>query len=403
MKTKMPTGKWSLSGFLLLFLFSHSSVKAQNPVWKFVSSSPFFASPVISNNTIYIGSLDSTFYCLDAGSGKVKWKVKTGGGIRSTATLYNEQIFFFSGDGKVHALNRNTGSELWSFTTQNKMYDPFDYYQSRPVVSDDKLYFGSGDGNVYAVNSKNGKIAWTYKTGDVVHSTPCIANEILYINSFDGFTYALNKSDGQLKWKFKSIGHRYFPKGEMQFSPVLVNDMLFSSGRDYNLYALDAEKGFAHWNKVYTRGWAPVITPSPANDSLVYIGTSDDYLLLCLNVFTGKEIWKSNMKFNIFGACTFSGDTGYVSTLMGKCIAFNRKTGEQIKTYTTISYREHHLDYFKPDDTFRDDIYSILHSNEDLIAAEAKVGGLYSTPMIAGNMLYLSSTDGILYCFKISD
>ena len=36
MKTKMPTGKWSLSGFLCYFCSRIPPSKPQNPVWKFV-------------------------------------------------------------------------------------------------------------------------------------------------------------------------------------------------------------------------------------------------------------------------------------------------------------------------------------------------------------------------------
>ena len=374
----------------------------QKPIWKFNTQAPFFSSPVVESNSIYIGGLDSVFYCLNKSDGSINWKLKTMGAIRSTAKISGETLYFFSGDGTFYALNKNNGSSIWTFQTRNKNYDPFDYYQSSPLLAAESIIFGSGDGFVYSLNKVTGKEIWSYKTGDVVHSTPAVYKNKIYINSFDGYTYALNEKDGTLAWKFKSVGHRYFPKGEMQFSPVISNGLVFVSGRDYNLYALDAEKGFSHWNKVFTRGWAPVITPSPENDSLIYIGTSDDYLLLCLNSLTGQQIWKTNVKFNVFGACTFQGDTGYVSTLMGTCFSFNRKSGELYTRYTSTSYDSHHLDYFKADDTFRDDIYSILHSNEDLIEAEYKVGGFYSTPAISDNLIFLSSTDGNLYCYKIN-
>lgn len=399
---KMPS--LLLSG--VLFMTAPSIVNAQqtptnNCQWKFKTSTPFFASPLVENNRIYIGGLDSVFYCLNLTNGEIVWTIKTGGPIRSTAKSSGEFICFFSGDGSMYSLSKNNGAVNWKFASVDKMADPFDYYQSSPLIHGDTLYFGSGDGNVYSINVHSGKLNWKFATGNVVHSTPAHFNSKIYVNSFDGNTYALNAADGQLIWKFKSIGHRYFPNGEMQFSPVVANGLVFTSGRDYNLYALDAEKGYAHWNRVFPRGWAPVITPSPANDSVVYIGTSDDYLVLCLNSINGRELWKANVKFNVFGACSFRGDTGYASTLMGKCFSFNRKTGELLEQFTSDSYREHRLEYFKPDDTFRDDIFSILHSNEDLIEAEYKVGGFYSTPVITGEYLLLSSTDGTLYCYSL--
>lgn len=372
----------------------------QRAEWKFITKAPIFSSPLVENNHVFIGSLDSNFYCLDLVNGTLIWKMKTNGQIRSTAKSAGKNVLFFCGDGKLYALEKTSGTIVWTFQTKDKMHDPFDYYQSSPLILDEEVYFGSGDGNIYSLNTTTGKQTWSFATKGEVHSTLAHYSGKIYANSFDGNTYALNKKDGSLVWKFKSVGHRYFPKGEMQFSPVVVNGLVIVSGRDYNLYALDAEKGYSHWNKVFTRGWAPVITPSPKDDSLLYVGTSDDYLLLCLNSLSGREMWKANLKFNIFGACTFNGDTGYTSTLMGKCYAFNGKTGEILKIYTSETYLAHRLDYFKEDDTFRDDIYSILHSNEDLIEAEYKVGGFYSTPAIASEYLLLSSTDGSIYCYK---
>jgi len=80
----------------------------------------------------------------------------------------------------------------------------------------------------------------------------------------------------------KSLGQRFFPKGEMQFSPVVAGGIVLTGSRDFNLYAIDAEKGYCRWNKQYPRGWAPVITATH-HDSAVLAGTSDDKVLLLLS------------------------------------------------------------------------------------------------------------------------
>jgi len=97
------------------------------------------------------------------------------------------------------------------------MYDQYDYYQSTLVIRGDTVFFGSGDGHVYAVRQRTGKLIWKFKTGNIVHSKPALYNGHLFAGSFDGYIYALNTSDGSLVWKMKSLGQRFFPKGEMQF------------------------------------------------------------------------------------------------------------------------------------------------------------------------------------------
>ena len=97
-------------------------------------------------------------------------------------------------------------------------------------------------------------IKWMFKTGGVVHTKPAISDNKLFFGSFDGYVYALNLKNGEQIWKFKTVGHRYFPSGEVQGSPSVFKNLVFIGARDYNVYALDQEKGYCHWNKSFSRG-----------------------------------------------------------------------------------------------------------------------------------------------------
>jgi len=62
--------------------------------WKYKTSGMVYASPVLSNGVVYIGSMDSIFYALDAESGREKWRFHSGNTIQSSAATY--KIWFFS-------------------------------------------------------------------------------------------------------------------------------------------------------------------------------------------------------------------------------------------------------------------------------------------------------------------
>ena len=182
-------------------------------------------------------------------------------------------------------------------------------------------------------------------------------------------------------------------------SPVATNGLVFVGSRDFNLYALDANKGYCHWNTSFVGGWAMALTLS-ANDSILYVGTSDDRLLLAVDVFTGKEIWKTNLHFNIFGPCKLSSSMCYVGTLLGKVYGVDLKTGSIQWIFTDEGYKKNHLNYFKEDDSYRDDIYSLIQSNDDYIKWMYDIGAIFSSPAILGELMFISSTDGNLYCLK---
>lgn len=372
----------------------------QQLLWKFTTAQPIVGSPVRNGQTIYFGGLDSTFYALNLETGLLRWKVKVNGVIRSAPVVAGNAIFFYSGDGVLHCLQQN-GQESWRFKTKGEgTYDPFafaDYFLSSPVYEAGTVYFCSGDSSVYAVDASNGQLRWRYKTGDVVHATPCLYNDKLYVGSFDGWFYCLAKKDGDLQWKFKSIGQEYFPKGEFNGSATAFNNTVFVGGRDYNFYALNANQPTCRWNLRFAKGWA--ITKPLIQDSLLYLGTSDDRKFLCLDPQSGKTVWAFDAKYNLFGAPAAADSVVYEGTMMGHLFGLHKKTGKLLFDFTTDGYRQHRSEYFKEDDTYRDDIFTArIRRNEDFLALYIAMGGIISQPIIHEGKIIFTSMDGHIYC-----
>ena len=368
--------------------------------WKSAFSRPFYSTPVIDGDKVYIGNNDSLFYCLDIESGRRIWQFPTAGQVRSRVCVDQGRVFLIGGNGHLYCLDKERGTVNWEFRTEGeRMYDQYDYFQSAPVLRLDTLFFGSGDGHVYALNSRDGSLIWKYHTGNVVHGAPALYHDKLYVGSFDGNVYALHTRDGSLVWTFKSVGHQYFPKGEMQFSPIVIGGMVLIGGRDYNLYAIDAEQGYCHWNKAFPKGWAPAMTAAN-HDSTVLVGTSDDKILLLLRAADGREVWRCDVKYNVFGPSPLTATMCYTTTLMGKLFGIDLQTGKIRWSVTTDKYAQNKALYFKADDTYRDDIHSIIHSQEEFLAALYNIGAIYSAAALDGDHIVFSSTDGVLYCLK---
>lgn len=372
-------------------------------VWKLQTGGVIVASPVVSDGVAYVGSADSILYAIDTETGKARWTFRTGGPIKSAVCTGQGKVFLSGGDGVFYALDKHSGVVLWTFQTGGEQIYPLfgyaDYYHSSPVLSPDGvLYFGSGDHSVYALQSGDGALLWKFTTGDVVHATPVVDGDKVFVGSFDGYFYALNRRAGDLIWRFKSVGQRYFPKGEMQGSPVLAGGLVFVGSRDYNLYAIDTEKGFCHWNKQFPKGWAMALS---ARDSLLYAGTSDDDVMIAMDAATGRERWRTNVQFNIFGPAVAANSMLYFGTLMGKVHGLDRTTGAIRWTFKTDGYQANHARYFPSEDNIvKDDFYGRVQTPEGYIAALYQLGAVFSSPVIAGNLLIFSSTDGRVYCLR---
>ncbi len=374
--------------------------------WRFTTKKPIYSSPVVSDNVAYFGGLDSTLYAVDVATGSLKWKLRTNGEIRSSPVVTNDRIYLAGGNGLLTCANKKTGVVIWrtvfdptALFLGERRYDFADYYHSTPLVDGGTIFLGSGSGRIKAFQEQDGSLIWSTAVGDIVHNTAVIVNSKLYVGSFDGVLYALDIHTGQILWRFKTVGHQYFPKGEVQGSPVSGNGMIYFGARDYNVYAVDAMEGFAHWNRSFSGGWA---VSNSVRDSILLIGTSDDRVVVAADARDGRELWKTNVHFNVFGQCISSAKIVYVPTIWGALYGIDRKTGSIRWTFTTDGYNKNHLNYYKKDDSFRDDIFNILRVPSDWIDAEQKMGGLFSTPVLDKDKILITSLDGTLYCLKKS-
>src|SRR5271154_3586082 len=189
--------------------------------WKFHTGGKVFSSPAIAAGIAYVGSSDGNLYAVDLASGTQKWKFAAHSRVSSSPAVAGGVVYFGALDGNLHALDAIDGQLKWKFQTAGErryagthlhgsqpaaeiMPDPFDFYLSSPVVWNDAVFFGSGDGNIYSLSALSGKLIWKFKTGDVVHASPAIAEGTLFVGSWDSYFYALDVATGQEKWRFKT-------------------------------------------------------------------------------------------------------------------------------------------------------------------------------------------------------
>jgi len=109
--------------------------------WRFVTRGPVPATPAVSGGLVYFPSYDGMIYAVDARTGKLRWKTATGGERRfeakglhgmapknqtfadpydvflSSPVVVNESVYVGSGDGNLYALDAASGNVRWKFPT----------------------------------------------------------------------------------------------------------------------------------------------------------------------------------------------------------------------------------------------------------------------------------------------
>lgn len=224
-------------------------------IWKRPTGGPVPSTPAIANGTVYAGSYDGKFYALNALTGTIRWKFATGGERRfeakgihgleprtqtmadqydvflSSPVIAQGAVYFGSGDGHLYALDAASGELRWKFKTG-------DVIHASPAYADGVLYVGSWDSFFYAVDAATGKEKWRFHGGEdpLIHnqvgfqSSAAVVNGVVYVGCRDSNLYALDAATGQEKWRFNNA------MSWVISSPAVTQGKVFFATSDSSLY-----------------------------------------------------------------------------------------------------------------------------------------------------------------------
>jgi eukaryotic-like serine/threonine-protein kinase len=210
-----------------------------NLKWTFDALGEIWSSPSFNGDAIFVGCDDGFLYSLDL-DGRLKWKTRLNGKIRSSSPCLSEDNLIFIGthNGSIYCLDQFDGVIRW-----NKQL-------TKPVLSSaallkDRVFFASSDKKVYCLDCKTGTKAWEFETSDRIWSSPAIAENdmVLFLGSLDSHIYGLDILTGNQTWKFPTMNI-------IDSSPCIACNMLFVSGRDGILYVFSPEKDVNMSDKV---------------------------------------------------------------------------------------------------------------------------------------------------------
>jgi len=157
--------------------FFHCVSPEGKKIWKRRTLGFVSASAAIGlDGTVYAGSFDSNFYALDPLTGKTRWKFKANDHIYGSAALLDADnrtllILFGSADGILYALNPD-GELQWQYDTGAPI-------RSSPVIGNGPeeeestiVYFGNGNGKLFALDAESGRKRWSYDTTGAGQALP---------------------------------------------------------------------------------------------------------------------------------------------------------------------------------------------------------------------------------------
>jgi outer membrane protein assembly factor BamB len=159
--------------------------------WTFDTDGAVWASPVVVDGTVYIGSTDGSLYAIDGESGDELWATPTEDRIEGSPAHADGTVYAGSYDRRVHAIDAATGDRRWKRDLDGLI-------RGSPTVKDDAVVIGVGchnlacaeyaaetdlstNGWVYSLDVASGETNWRYEVGDEVVSSPAVVGDTVYV------------------------------------------------------------------------------------------------------------------------------------------------------------------------------------------------------------------------------
>jgi outer membrane protein assembly factor BamB len=354
------------------------------------------APPVIADGHVYVIDTLANVRAFDAKTGRQQWvhqlQGKSGPALRAA--------------GVAGMLGRK----------EHKRYTN-SLYGGGVSYDNGKLYATTGLGEVAQLDAATGKQGWRVTPGGPLRGAPSIGNGSAYVMSQDNQLYALNLADGATQWSasgpLETAGVFGTAAPAMAHSTVIAG---FSSG-DLNAYRY--ENGRVVWQDALTRtsmsttvGDVTDVDASPVVDDTRVYAVGAGGRMVALDLLTGQRLWE----INVGGIATpaLGGDWLFVVGDDARLYCIQRTSGK-IRWSTQLQHwknekKKNNLIFWNGPvlaggrlvltNSLGEIAYVAVDNGKVQSVVRADKKPFTLPPVVAGNTMYLLSSDGRLFAWR---
>jgi outer membrane protein assembly factor BamB len=317
-------------------------------LWELKIDGALQASPVLVNDMVLVVPLDGKLLALNGQSGEILWRFSPDGSTlwERSLTADSEHVWVAGKDGNLYAINAQDGSQLWKRSFGISIQFPI-------LATKDALYVGTtklgttmtadelkqGDATLWALNPMNGETLWSFKSTDYAFQTPFVKGDRIYVGGSFYYpaekineggwihVYALSAKDGNQIWK--TTGKDGFIKSIYATDETVA----YVAYTDF-IVALSAQTGKETWRRD-TGNWTPALVGS---GQIIYSSAANTNVYVW-QILDGSSLWEQNLGGGAFnyalGAPALLKDSVLVLSQRGDLYAFNRQNGVKLWSYST--------------------------------------------------------------------
>ena len=239
-------------------------------------------TPVIANETVYIGAYDGALYAFDLGTGRRVWRRKLGDAIGSSPGYHDGTVYvaveYYAPSGAMYGVDAVTGEVVWDD------HRPTDHPHSTCAIDleSGRLVVGSNDGNLYAWTYPELEFAWRFSTDGAIKGPIATQDGSAIFGSWDNTIYRVDLEDGSTIW---SVSAADMVMSGPSIEPA--TDTVYVGSHDSKLYALDLATGDEQWS--FDTDGSIIGCPTVTSDH-VLVGSYDQHCY-AVEKATGEEAW----------------------------------------------------------------------------------------------------------------
>ncbi len=348
--------------------------------------------------------------------------VQAGRGSSLTARLgappiiANGRAYTIDTLGAVRAFDARTGASVWSSQTPDVKGSEAAIYGGGLAYDNGRIYATNGLGFVAALSEQNGGIAWQVRPGGPLRGAPTVANGAVYVISQDNQIYSLNEADGSTNWSqpasleiagifgaaAPAVGQGTVVAG---FSSGELNGYRYENGRQVWQDQLERTSIRTSVSSLSDIDADPVID----NGQVFAIGAGGR--MVALDITSGQRLWE----LNIAGISTpwVAGDWVFVVTTDAKLLCIYRQNGHvrwinQLPQFEKPKSKKGDIDYSGP--VLAGNQLILTSSNGQVIEVDPATGSFVSQfavgarvdlpPVVANSTLYVLDDQAKLHAYR---
>lgn len=342
---------------------------------------------------------------------KVKrlWSEGVGDGLQDSQltlrpAVTSLQVVAGDVEGRVYAINRETGKRQWRVKTGDRIAGGF--YTGYGMV-----LYGTREGMAVALDAETGDTLWkTQLTGEAL-AIPVSDGNLAIFQTQDGHIAALDAATGEQRWDFETPPPTLTLRGLAQ--PTIAGDKVYAGFANAKVVALDLSSGAPVWEKriAEATGRSELDRLVDVDGNLIVEGggvfaVSFQGKIGVLDADTGRLYWEKPIS-SAREISTSGAGSLFVADDVGVVRAVDQRGGtvlwKQDKLYGRRLTGTAYQGGLVAAGDFEGYIHWLNADDGSIVARKRHDGdGFAGTPVAYGDVLYVVGFDGKLSAYQLS-